>query len=396
MVRKRFPTLKLAEQALARAQVAALDGTYVFRGDAKMTIAEYAPTWLASLRVEHSTLAGYQTYLKCQVLPQLGSRAMSSLRRSDINAFVGTLVGKGLAPRTVRHIYALLAMMLRSAVYDRLLTSTPATRSTSRRSCRRSCRSSRPSRSTPCCARHGPTTTRSSPSASATGMRQGELLGVRPRAVNFATDSGMKGGEKANKSVIDAINVIKDKHSDPEVRRAARQLVSAMNSKGGVHSRGFINFVRSEKLAKLSKGLIVLDFALNVAKYSQETDSVIEIGVRSGLATGGTVAGGWAAGLAAAPVCTGIGIGTAGIGGFLCEGTVIFGGAYAGGKIGEWAGAKLFEGEFSDFVAITPPQVCTDPVPGQSMYPVCGMLGYDMSTNQPPAPSPQPSKMPPQ
>lgn len=125
MVRKRFPTLKLAEQALARAQVAALDGTYVFRGDAKMTLAEYAPTWLASLRVEHNTFAGYWTYLKCQVLPHLGGRAMSSLRRSDINAFVGTLVNKGLAPRAVRHIYALLAMMLRSAVYDRLLTATP-------------------------------------------------------------------------------------------------------------------------------------------------------------------------------------------------------------------------------------------------------------------------------
>jgi len=116
MVRKRFPKLKLAEQALARAQVAALDGTYVFRGDAKMTLAEYAPTWLASLRVEHNTMAGYRTYLKCQVLPHLGGRAMSSLRRSDINAFVGTLVNKGLAPRTVRHIYALLAMMLRSGL----------------------------------------------------------------------------------------------------------------------------------------------------------------------------------------------------------------------------------------------------------------------------------------
>lgn len=64
MVRKRFPTMKLAEQALARAQVAAIDGTYVFRSDARMTVAEYTPTWIASLRVEPSTLAGYQTYLR--------------------------------------------------------------------------------------------------------------------------------------------------------------------------------------------------------------------------------------------------------------------------------------------------------------------------------------------
>lgn len=185
MVRKRFPTLKLAEQALARAQVAALDGTYVFRGDAKMTLAEYAPTWLASLRVEHNTMAGYRTYLKCQVLPHLGARAMSSLRRSDINAFVGTLVNKGLAPRTVRHIYALLAMMLRSAVYDRLLTATPCYKINLPAIPPSKLSILTPEQVTALLREARPDHYALLALGVGTGMRQGELLGVRLRAVNF-------------------------------------------------------------------------------------------------------------------------------------------------------------------------------------------------------------------
>lgn len=185
MVRKRFPTMRLAEQALARAQVAAMDGTYVFRGDAKTTIAEYAPTWLASLRVEPSTLSGYQTYLRCQVLPHLGTRAMSSLRRSDINAFVGALIGKGLAPRTVRHIYALLAMLLRSAVYDRLLTTTPCYKISLPAIPPSKLSILTPEQVTALLYEARPDHHAVLALGVGTGMRQGELLGVRLRAVNF-------------------------------------------------------------------------------------------------------------------------------------------------------------------------------------------------------------------
>jgi hypothetical protein len=69
-----------------------MEGTYVFRGDAKTTVAEYAPQWLGSLRVEASTLQTYETYVRRHVVVHLGSRAMSSLRRSDVNGFVGALI----------------------------------------------------------------------------------------------------------------------------------------------------------------------------------------------------------------------------------------------------------------------------------------------------------------
>jgi hypothetical protein len=128
MVRQRFPDRRMALDALARARTAALAGTHVFPADARTTLADYAPTWLASLRVDPTTAATYETCLRRHVLPELGDRGMQSLRRSDINTFVGALLAKGLAPSTTRLIYAVLAMLLRAAVYDRLLLTSPCYR----------------------------------------------------------------------------------------------------------------------------------------------------------------------------------------------------------------------------------------------------------------------------
>jgi integrase len=185
MVRKRLPTKKLAEQALAKAQVSAMEGTYVFRGEAKTTVAEYAPQWLGSLRVETSTLQTYESYLRRHVVEHLGNRAMSSLRRTDINAFIGALIAKGLAPRTVRQVYALLAMMLRSAVYDRLLANTPCYKINLPSLPLAKLAILSPEQVAALLREAKPDHHAVLALAVGTGMRQGELLGVRLGAVNF-------------------------------------------------------------------------------------------------------------------------------------------------------------------------------------------------------------------
>jgi integrase len=110
---------------------------------------------------------------------------MSSLRRSDINAFVGTLVNKGLAPRTARHIYALLAMMLRSAVYDRLLTATPCYKINLSAIPPSKLSILTPEQVTALLREARPDHYAILALGVGTGMRQGEILGVRLRAVNF-------------------------------------------------------------------------------------------------------------------------------------------------------------------------------------------------------------------
>src|SRR5436305_13341580 len=63
--------------------------------------------------------------LRNHIEPPLGHRPLSSRRRSDIAAFVAALANKGLGPATVRLVYSIVAMVLRSACYDRVLTASP-------------------------------------------------------------------------------------------------------------------------------------------------------------------------------------------------------------------------------------------------------------------------------
>ena len=178
MVRQRFATRALAVSALARARAAALDGLGITPADGKTTLAEYAPRWLAAQQCRPSTLAMYDSHVRNHIVPMLGRRPMATLRRSDISAFVVALTKKQLATATVVTIYRVLAMILRSAVYDRLLAASPATRSSCRECRHVGCKRSPPSRSVPCSSTCRHATTPSSRSASAPGMRQGEVLGL--------------------------------------------------------------------------------------------------------------------------------------------------------------------------------------------------------------------------
>ena len=128
MARRRFSTKKQALDALAQARIETASGTAVVPAESKVTVAAYGERWMTTLQVRPSTRYGYGNALRVHIGPLLGRRPLSSLRRSDIAAFVAALVDKGLAPATVRSTYNVLAMLLRSAVYDRLLAVSPCYR----------------------------------------------------------------------------------------------------------------------------------------------------------------------------------------------------------------------------------------------------------------------------
>ena len=125
MARRRFATKQLAVDALSKVRVDIARGMGLLPVDAKITLAEYSKQWLATLQVRPSTRANYVSYLHNHVVPALGSRPLSTLRRSDVAAFVVVLVDKGLKPSTIRHCYHVAAMVLRSACYDRVLEISP-------------------------------------------------------------------------------------------------------------------------------------------------------------------------------------------------------------------------------------------------------------------------------
>lgn len=121
MTRRRFSTKKQALDALAQARVDTAAGTAVLPVESKVTVSAYGSAGVATLQVRPSTRAMYDNHLRVHIGPLLGHRPLSALRRSDVAAFVAVLVDGGLAPSTVRSIDNVLSMLLRSAVYDRLL-----------------------------------------------------------------------------------------------------------------------------------------------------------------------------------------------------------------------------------------------------------------------------------
>jgi integrase len=80
---------------------------------------------MAAQQCRPSTLAMYDSHVRNHVVPMLGGRPMDALRRTDISTFVVDLTHKQLATATVVTIYRILAMILRSAVHDRLLVASP-------------------------------------------------------------------------------------------------------------------------------------------------------------------------------------------------------------------------------------------------------------------------------
>lgn len=116
-----------AERHLATKQVEMLRGTYIDAAAGKVTLEGYYAEWLARMtptwRV--STAAVIANSFEHHILPILGRRPMSTLRRSDIEALCAALV---LAPSTVGTVHQHLGQLLSSAAEDGLIARNPATR----------------------------------------------------------------------------------------------------------------------------------------------------------------------------------------------------------------------------------------------------------------------------
>ncbi|WP_448613344.1 tyrosine-type recombinase/integrase [Modestobacter sp. URMC 112] len=106
-----------------------LRGLYVDHRAGRVTLADFAEQrWLPSLvHVRPNTLTLYQAHLRNHVLPAFGSRSLGSLRRQDCRSFVAALAAR-LAPATVSTVYAVLRMVMQTAVDDGLIAANPCSR----------------------------------------------------------------------------------------------------------------------------------------------------------------------------------------------------------------------------------------------------------------------------
>lgn len=131
-----YPTRKAAEAARARLVHEFNQGSYL--EPTRVTFEEWVrDTWLPSLRsrVKPSTWHSYSRNLELHVLPRIGNRRLHQLTAAQLDMTYGELLTRGkrtaeggLSPKTVRYIHTTIHKILADAVDAGLLASNPADR----------------------------------------------------------------------------------------------------------------------------------------------------------------------------------------------------------------------------------------------------------------------------
>ncbi|MBO0885046.1 MAG: hypothetical protein J2P17_32885, partial [Mycobacterium sp.] len=122
-------------------------------------------------------------------------------------------------------------------------------------------------------------------------------------------------------------------NGDPVARASAQDLTEHWSRLDSFHSPTATAF--------LGKASPVVGLLFEVAQYSAETKSVVEIGVKSGLASGGSILGGMVGGALTAGLCGIANLPDGEVGFPICAaGTAILG-SFAGASLGTKAATKL-------------------------------------------------------
>lgn len=116
-----FKTKRDAELRLAELELSKSRGDYVNPTQARVTVADLGRQWMTQREgvLKPSSLRPLQSAWKKHVEPQWGSRAIGSIRHSEVQSWVSSIAG---GPTTVRRAHGILAGILDVAVSDRRLS----------------------------------------------------------------------------------------------------------------------------------------------------------------------------------------------------------------------------------------------------------------------------------
>jgi integrase len=76
-------------------------------------------------KVRDSTLTGYESKLRCHVLPVLGDRLIARVTVKDLDDLFVALPDSGLGPRTIQHVYRALSLVMKYAKRWKHITANP-------------------------------------------------------------------------------------------------------------------------------------------------------------------------------------------------------------------------------------------------------------------------------
>ena len=95
---------------------------------AKVTFRTWAERWWPTIENSEralSTVSGYESALRIQVLPHLGERRLRALRRIDMEEWLGELRSAGYSNSTIHAARTVAGMVLSSALDARIIASNP-------------------------------------------------------------------------------------------------------------------------------------------------------------------------------------------------------------------------------------------------------------------------------
>jgi integrase len=121
ITKRGFKTKKEAEKAMIEAMAAYQKGEYV--EPSKMLYREYLQDWLKTRRnLGEQTLELYDSYLRTHIIPALGHIPLAKITAHDIELFLDSLHEKGLAPATIKRIFSVVNASLNAAANKDLIT----------------------------------------------------------------------------------------------------------------------------------------------------------------------------------------------------------------------------------------------------------------------------------
>jgi integrase len=172
-------------QAEARANLAAALRTLEEAGrlpSHRETVGRYLADWITTVKpsIRVQTWMHYEQYLRLHAVPRLGRLSLARLDRRHLHELYAEKLREGLSPTTVRHLHAALRRALADAVRWGMIARNPAAVVTPPRAARHEIRPLTPEQARAllgACA--GERLGALYVLALTTGMRRGELLGLR-------------------------------------------------------------------------------------------------------------------------------------------------------------------------------------------------------------------------
>lgn len=173
-----------AQRWLDEVTTSVVTGQYVDPKAGRVSVRDYSERWRQMQHHRPGTTALYERVLRLHVYPAIGDKPLSAVRHSDVRAFL-TGMSTTLAPNTTRQVHAITRTIFRSAVHDRLLAESPFVNVRLPRVQRE--------RVEPVTVEQVQSIVAEAPDrmralvvlAAATGLRQGELLGLTVDRVDF-------------------------------------------------------------------------------------------------------------------------------------------------------------------------------------------------------------------